>query len=209
MIVTSIEQQKKDKSRYSVFIDGQFAFGLSATDIAYFKIKEGTEIYEETYRYITDTLVYIKAQDTALKFLSYKMRTEKEIVKKLYEKEFSEEIIAKVMAFLHKYGYVNDRKYCEAYIKESVRLKAKGRQLIKYELRERGISDSIISEAFENTEIDEVSSAVKLLRKKVRDFSDMDFKTKQKYFAMLQRKGYGYDVIKEAFSIASSDEYEE
>ena len=37
MIVTSIEQQKKDKSRYSVFIDGEFAFGLIMDDILILK----------------------------------------------------------------------------------------------------------------------------------------------------------------------------
>ncbi len=207
MIVTLLEQQKKDKGRYSVFIDGEFAFGLSAADIEYFKIKEGFEISETTYNYIIDSLVYIKAQDTALKFLGYKMRTEKEVVKKLSEKEFSDEIIARVMAFLNKYGYVDDRKYCEAYIKECNRLKPKGKYLIKYELLQRGIDESIIYDVFENTEVDEVSNAVKLLRKKIKDFSNIDFKEKQKAFAMLQRKGYDYDVIKEAFSIASSDDF--
>ena len=77
MIVTSIKQQKKDKERYNIFIDGEFAFGLIMEDILYFKIKEGYEISEEKYNYIKDTVLYIKAQDTALKFLVYKMRTEK------------------------------------------------------------------------------------------------------------------------------------
>ena len=77
MIVTSIEQQKKDKSRYSVFIDGEFAFGLIMDDILYFKIKEGMELPQEKYDYIMDSVIYIKAQDTAARFLGYKMRTRK------------------------------------------------------------------------------------------------------------------------------------
>ena len=40
MIVTEIKQQKKDKSRYSVYIDGEFAFGLIMDDILYFKLKD-------------------------------------------------------------------------------------------------------------------------------------------------------------------------
>ena len=74
MIVTEIKQQKKDKSRYSVYIDGEFAFGLIMDDILYFKLKEGEEIPEEKYRYIMDTTVYIKAQDAAVSYLGYKMR---------------------------------------------------------------------------------------------------------------------------------------
>lgn len=44
MTVTRIEQQKKNKSRYSVYIDGEFAFGLIMEDILYFKLKESEEI---------------------------------------------------------------------------------------------------------------------------------------------------------------------
>ena len=61
MTVTKIEQQKKDKSRYSVYIDGEFAFGLIMEDILYFKLREGQEISDETYEYIMDTTLYIKA----------------------------------------------------------------------------------------------------------------------------------------------------
>ena len=76
MTVTRIEQQKKNKSRYSVYIDGEFAFGLIMEDILYFKLKEGEEIPTATYEYIMDTTLYIKAQDAAIRYLGYKMRTE-------------------------------------------------------------------------------------------------------------------------------------
>ena len=79
--------------------------------------------------------------------------------------------------------------------------------MIKYELSQRGVDDKVIYEVFENMDLDEISGAVKLIRKKIKDFSNVDFKEKQKVFAMLQRKGYNYDVIKEAFDEASSDDF--
>ena len=39
MTVTDIKKQKKDNGKYSVYIDGQYAFSLIAQDIEYFKIK--------------------------------------------------------------------------------------------------------------------------------------------------------------------------
>ena len=112
MTVTDIKQQKNDKSRYSVYIDGNYEFSLIMEDILYFRLKIGEPISEETYRYITETTLYIKAQNTALKFLGYKMRTEKELLDKLIKEQYSEEIIARVMEFLIKYDYINDREYC-------------------------------------------------------------------------------------------------
>ena len=89
MLVTAITQQKKDQTRYNVFIDGEYAFALPMQDILYFKLKEGKEVPEETVEYIQNSLIYIKAQDTALHYIGYKMRTVKEIRIKLEEKEFS------------------------------------------------------------------------------------------------------------------------
>ena len=198
MIVTEIKQQKKDKSRYSVYIDGEFAFGLIMEDILYFKLKEGEEILEEKYRYIMDTTVYRKAQDAAVSYLGYKMRTEKEMVKKLSEGGYNEEIIARVMAFLVKYGYIDDRVYCRKYIKETLKLRPKGKFLIKQELRQRGIDEDIINEEIEEADIDEESQAEELLMKKYEDFASMDHKELAKVYGFLQRKGYSYSVIKAA-----------
>lgn len=200
MIITDIQQQKKDKSRYSVFIDGEFAFGLIMEDIMYFKLKQGEEIPEEKYKYIMDTTVYIKAQDTAIRFLGYKMRTRKEIEKKLMASEYPEDIIERVIAFLEKYDYVNDRIYCKKYIKETLKLRPKGIFLIKQELKAKGVAESIIDEVLGETEIDEQSQAEALLMKKYEDFANMDYKELNKVYGFLQRKGYSFGIIKEAVS---------
>lgn len=100
MLITAITQQKRDPSRYNIFIDGVYAFALPMQDILYFKLKEGQEAAEETIAFIRKNLIYIKAQDTALRFLGYKMRTVQEIRQKLLEKEFAEDVIAQVLAFL-------------------------------------------------------------------------------------------------------------
>ena len=48
MLITAITQQKRDPSRYNIFIDGVYAFALPMQDILYFKLKEGQEAAEET-----------------------------------------------------------------------------------------------------------------------------------------------------------------
>ena len=106
MLVTEIKQQRRDENKYNVFVDGEFAFSLLMQDILYFKIKENEEIPEEKYNYIINEVVYIKAQDKALNFLSSKMRTEKEMRTKLKSLDYSEEVIERVMEFLFKYSYI-------------------------------------------------------------------------------------------------------
>ena len=40
MLITAITQQKRDPSRYNIFIDGVYAFALPMQDILYFKLKK-------------------------------------------------------------------------------------------------------------------------------------------------------------------------
>lgn len=198
MTVTKIEQQKKDKSRYSVFIDGEFAFGLIMEDILYFKIKEGEELPQEKYNYIMDTTVYIRAQNTAARYLGYKMRTQKEVHDKLIDSGYSEEICDRVLQSLKKYDYINDEIYCIKYIKETLKLRPKGIFLIKRELKSKGIDEGTVNKAIEEAEIDELEIAKNLLMKKYEEFAIMDNKELSKVYGFLQRKGFSYGVIKEA-----------
>lgn len=206
MIVTAITQQKNNKDRYSVFIDDNFAFGLIMQDIVYFKLKQGEEITQEKYDFIQNELIYIQAQNTALHYIGYKMRTEQEVRKKLFEKEYTEYIIERVINFLIKYQYIDDMKYSESYIKQRLQYNPKGIYVLKMELKQRGVKQNVIDKAVENMNIDELSDAIKLLQKKCFYLDDIDEKNKKRLFAFLQRRGYSYDIIKEAFAYVTKNE---
>lgn len=199
MRVTAITEQKRDTGRQNIFIDGEYAFALPMQDILYFKIKEGQEIAEETVAFIRKNLIYIKAQDTALRMLGYKMRTVWEIRQKLEEKEFSAEVIDEVIAFLEKYGYADDREYCRRFIRERLRLQPKGAYALRMELRQRGISRSLIEEILSETEIDEAGDALRWLEKKTKGTLPATPKEKKRLMDFLQRKGYSYATIEAAF----------
>ncbi len=206
MIITAITQQKNNKDRYSVFIDDNFAFGLIMQDIVYFKLKQGEEISQEKYDFIQNELIYIQAQDIALHYIAYKMRTEQEVRKKLFEKEYTEYIIERVIHFLIEYHYIDDMNYCKSYIKQRLQCNPKGAYVLKMELKQRGIKQSIIDKAIENSDIDELNDAIKLLQKKCLYLDDIDEKNKKRLFAFLQRRGYSYDIIKEAFAYVTKNE---
>lgn len=208
MIITEIREQKKDSSRCSVYIDGVFAFGILKKDAEYFKLKEGAELARERYDFIMHNLVYIKAQDMALSFISSRMRTLEEVRKKLADNEYPDEIAAEVLKFLKKYGYADDAAYCAAYIRECRKLRPKGRRLIEYELRLKGAGALDIEKAFELEEYDELEAANMLAAKKMRRRDALDAAAKRKLEAMLERRGFGWEVIKEAVSSQGGDELE-
>lgn len=199
MQVTAITEQKRDTGRYNIFIDGAYAFALPMQDILYFKIKEGQEIAEDTVAFIRKNLIYIKAQDTALRMIGYKMRTVQEIQQKLAEKEFAEDVIADVLAFLEKYGYADDREYCRKFIRERLRLQPKGAYALRMELRQKGVARGLIEEVLAETELDEERDALRWLEKKTKGIFPATPKEKKRLVDFLLRRGYSYSVIEAAF----------
>jgi len=199
MKITDIKQQKNNKNRFAVFIDNKFSFGLSDIELSYFKLKINDDISEKKYEDIKENIIFNNAKDKALKFLSYKMRSEKEVCNKLKEYGYTESIIKKVIDKLKEYNYINDVEFAISFIKYKSNLKGYGKQHIKYELIKKGIDNCTIDDLFQNLDINETEKALNFIEKKLKGSTKLDTKEKQKLFAYLERKGYCYNIIKTAF----------
>jgi regulatory protein len=92
------------------------------------------------------------------------------------------------------------------YISDGMRLKKKGKYLLKFELIQRGIDEKIISEVFDEIEVNEVELAKTLIKKKYNLQDEITDKEKQKIYGMLARKGYSYSDIKQALYEVINDE---
>lgn len=209
MLITKIEKQKNNEKRYSVFLDYEFAFGIDEIDLLYFKLKENEILEKEKYEYILNNLLLKKAKDKALKYLAYKIRTEKQVREKLLQEEFPEIIIEKVIKILKKYNYINDENYAKAFIKDKLNVKGYGIFKITYELKIQGISEEIFKKYLDDTLFfDEQQKAIELLRKKVRKINEIDYKEKQKLYSYLARRGFSFDTINNSLNIVLEEMYE-
>ncbi|WP_317366866.1 RecX family transcriptional regulator [uncultured Tyzzerella sp.] len=203
MIVTKIEKQKNNNKRYSVFIDNEFAFGIDEIDLLYYKIKENEPLDKDKYNYILNKLLLKRAKDKALKYLGYKMRSKKQVIKKLQEYEFPSNVINKVIKVLEKYNYINDEDFAKAFIKDKVNLKGYGTFKISYDLKMLGVDEEIFKKyLYDECFINESQKAKDLLLKKLKgkNIEDLDYKEKQKVYAYLARRGFSYDSINKAFN---------
>ena len=143
-----------------------------------------------------DNELFAKAKDSALHYLAYRSRTRKEIVNKL--REYPDDVVDDVIVMLEKYGYINDFEFAQCYVQSRVRNKGYGKIRLEGELREKGVETGIIDTVLSELDFDEVAAAVqKLRRKAIGAFTEKDMK---RYSDYLTRQGFGYDVIKQAFS---------
>jgi regulatory protein len=133
----------------------------------------------------------------ALKLISRKRYTQKEMEKKLKGKEFAKgDDIEKVIARLKEYKYINDDEYAKDFIDNRVRFSPRGKRLMALELRKKGVSKEKVKKAISDSEINEIDLARQILKRKqssLKKFSGQ--KRKEKIFMILASKGFEFDTI--------------
>ncbi len=202
MKITKIEKQKNNNKRYSIFIDERFAFGIDEAYLFSLKLKEGAILSKKDYDYILNYILFNNAKNIAIKYLSFKARTEYQVTQKLLQDEFSEDVIQNVIVFLKKYNYINDATFCQNFIENKMNIKGYGSLKISFELKKLGIKEHIFKDyLYKYSLLYEKQKAISLINQKFtnHDISNIDYKEKQKLYAYLARRGFCYEIINDAF----------
>ncbi|MGL6173227.1 MAG: RecX family transcriptional regulator [Cellulosilyticaceae bacterium] len=194
--ITDIQEQKKDTNRVSVFIDGEFKFGMFKSAVKRYGIHIGMRLSEDDYRKLLEAIELDKAKYRALDYISYQNRSEKEIRSKLRTLEYSELIIEQVIQFLKKYSYINDEDFAKKFTEYNLNYKRKSMKRIQYELYQKGISGVELEELVPNKEQLEYEN-IEYLLKKYKYNKEMDRKEKEKLIRRILSKGFSYSIVKE------------
>lgn len=191
--ITDITEQVKNKGRFSVFINGEFSFGISDFDLLRLSLKVGQEISDEYLQEIISSLDESKCLEYASSLVTSKMYTEKNIRDKLKTKGYSTLSINNAINKLKEYKYIDDYFYAETYIDET---KHKfGAYKIRQKLYEKGVPSSIIDACM--VEFENSDCAVNILKTKLR--GNIPLKEDiPKLLRFLAQKGFSYDESKKA-----------
>ncbi|MCT4597659.1 MAG: recombination regulator RecX [Vallitalea sp.] len=192
MIITQIVQNKRFKNYYDIYIDEEYQFFITYTELKFLKLQENNNITKESLELIYREYVYKRAKNRAFRLLQRKDMTRKEMISKLEISRYNEYIIDSVINFLEEYRYINDREYAIKYI--SYNKTRKSIKQISIELVRKGIDKEVIKELLEDTEICEEDIAYSLLIKKYRNIDSIDNKIKNRMLGYIMRKGYSYNI---------------
>lgn len=151
--------------------------------------------------------LYEKYYTFALRFLSYRPRSVKEVKDRLIEKKASVEVVEKVVASLVEHKFLDDKQFAGSWIESRLRYRPKALSVIKQELVQKGIRREIIEEVLPDRREADGESIKKLVEKAERKYRNLDPKEqKQKIAAYLGRRGYSWDTISPAIDDYSSEE---
>jgi regulatory protein len=155
-----------------------------------------------------------KNYNRALRFLSYRVRSEKEIrdylESKIQNSEFKikEEIINAIVEKLKRYHFINDEEFARIWIQSRTKLKPRALRVIQYELKQKGITEEIInsqlsmikdSRSEESGQNLDLESAKVLVKRKISKYKDLSkHEIYEKLGRFLAGKGFNWDVIKKS-----------
>lgn len=190
-----VSYKKKKSNIYELSLDDKTKLNLYDDVILKYELLLKKEITQNNLKEIIKFNSFLESYYIALKFINSKLRTEKEIIKKL--NNFSKDAINYTLDRLKKEGYLNDEVYIKAYINDAINLKMIGPNKIIFELKKLGFKEEKIFLYLETIE-DSIwlQKIEKYINKKINSNHNLSgIVLKQKIIHELQNKGFTQNLI--------------
>jgi regulatory protein len=207
--ITDIKQQQKDPNRFNVYIDGQFAFGISAEIRFEKKVEIGQKITEKQIKNLITADQTERLLNKTLRFLSFRPRSEKEIrdhllwkgklkeLKSEVEKRQYEISVEEVIKKLKKLEQIDDAKFASWWVDQRNRFKPRGPSMLRSELFAKGVAKEIIDSKIKTSEESQFKQALAAASKKVGLYKKLDLQDfRVKLGQFLARRGFDWQTIK-------------
>lgn len=174
----------KNKKEYEIILEKSDSFLIFDETILKFNVMIGKILSNDDLSNIRKYNNLMKEYFACIKKIKSKLKTEKEIFNYLKEKKLSEEDILIIIEKLHKINLINDNKYIEAFINDSIYLSLNGPYKIKNELVKKGFEsnkiDIFLESIDDNLWMEKINKFINKKIKENRKLSGKEFKYKIK-----------------------------
>ena len=191
--ITALKAQRKNTRRVSVFLDGEYAFGLTRIVAGWLHI--GQILSEERIATLKAEDELERAYLRALNFLSYRPRSKAEIRRNLRKYKVPENLIEPTVERLEQNKFINDKEFAQIWVENRNSFRPRGRRALRVELRQKGIADEVIQSSLDELVDEEILAYQAGIKKakKLAKYEWQDFRKKLSGF--LARRGFSYGVI--------------
>ena len=151
-IMKIINYKKKKNNIYEITLSNNEKISLYDDVILKYNLLLTKELNDKLKSKIYEENSYLESYYKALKYLNSKLRTEKEIRKKL--SDYNSKIVDYTIDRLYKEGYINNKIYIKSFVNDQINFKLVGQNKIKKELLNMGLNDIEIDEYINSIETD-------------------------------------------------------
>lgn len=204
--ITRITTQKKSKDRYNIFLskggDEVYGFSVDEAILIEYRLRKNLELDDAMIETLVQKDTLHKSYTQTINFLSYRMRTKKEIHDYLVKKEANPEHISPIIKRLTDEKLLDDKQFADMFVRTRMNTSSKGPMIIKKELMEKGVAAMIASEAVEKYPYEvQFENVSKWIEKKLNQSKKESHRKQiQQLQSTLMQKGFTQDVIKDALA---------
>lgn len=136
--------------------------------------------------------------EAGLNYVSYRLRSTKEVNDHLRKKSFDAAACSHAVKRLKELGYLDDAEFARFWVESRDTHRPRGKRALAWELRRKGIADSVIEDVLARFAGDERTLARTAARKRAATLASNDpMEFRSKLGAFLARRGFGYDVAEQ------------
>jgi regulatory protein len=142
-----------------------------------------------------------KAKNMAMRLLSGRAYTQREIQDKLISKGCGEQAIVETLKTLNRLGLIDDRRFARQFVEERMRLKPAGRMFFSRDLKRRGVPEAIAVEVLDEifSEADPQATATDLLIRRAHRYRGLPRdKALSRMYGFLGRRGFDASIARAA-----------
>jgi len=198
--ITAIAVQAQSSQRVNIFVDGEFALGISLSTLAAEGLFVGQALDEAGWARLEVAAQAEQAMRAAMRLIDARPRSAAELRQRLRRKEFPPEVAEQAVARLSELGLVDDAAFTRMLIESRQNFRPRGQLAIRDELRRKGVSRDVVDSALADADDPEAEQerAMAVARNALRRYADApDRPTFQRRLGgLLQRRGFSLNLIR-------------
>ncbi|MGE6227143.1 RecX family transcriptional regulator [Paenibacillus chitinolyticus] len=208
-VITGIERQKRNKKRYNVYVNDEYVCSVHEDILIKNRLLKGEQIDAQRLREAMEEDEKHEAYLKAIRFVAVRPRSVQEVKMKLKDLGYEADLIDWAVGRLLEQKYLDDADFAKLWTEQRIQYQRKGRNAVRYELAQKGLSRDEISKALSAVDTEEeMEGALIVGRKKWKTVSGEKMDRKRKTMAFLLRRGYPSSLVNDVMRRLSEEELE-
>lgn len=161
-----------------------------------------------------------RARDAALSLLSYRARSTAELRRRLLRKGFPPIVVDGCIDEMRERGYLDDGAFAEAFVRDRLRMRPRGRRRLVSELRAKGVEPdtaaAAVDRALDEADATEAELALEAARawavrnrarlRKAAGDPDARTRARRSLYGYLGRRGFAPDAVRAALGAVFAED---
>ncbi len=193
MIISSIE--KRRGRRVDVYVDGRLALTLAKELAIERGLRAGATITPDQLSALAQEGARRGALAAGLRLLSYRLRSEEELRRRLADKRYDRKAIESALARLRELGYLDDEAFSRYWAETRQAQRPRSRRLLASELRRRGIDKETAELA--TADVSDEDAAYLAASGRLRALRGQEYQAfRERLGRFLTSRGFGYGIAR-------------